>query len=180
MKKMKIALLMLLATVLVLPSCKKGENDPFISLKSRDAKITAKWKLTKIAYTSTSVTSGTSFTTTISYDGSVETYTSGTISGTATGTYEMTIEKDGKMSVSETYTSGGSTDVYTSTGTWEWLNSDQNKTVILLDGGNNLFQGGLWVIDRLSSKELVLTDVGNSNDNGDTNTWDKKYTFEKQ
>ena len=30
----------------VLTGCKKGENDPFLSLKSRDARITELWKLT--------------------------------------------------------------------------------------------------------------------------------------
>ena len=48
MKNLKIALFVVLAATFILPSCKKGENDPFISLKSRDARITAKWKLTKI------------------------------------------------------------------------------------------------------------------------------------
>lgn len=181
MKKVKIGILMLLAVILALPACKKGENDPFLSLKSRDGRITAKWKLTKIEYTETWV-SGTTIIQTVAYDGSIATMTyTGWPSQSATGTYEMDIIKDGTMTWNETYTpSGGSADVQNSTGTWEWLDSYKNKTVILLAGGNNLFTGGEWVIDKLSSKELVLISVGSSNDNGDTDTWDMKYTFTKQ
>lgn len=181
MKKVKFALLMLMAAILILPACKKGENDPFISLKSRDAKVTAIWKLTKIANTRTQVQSGNTSTTTYTFDGSSLIVTSSPGGSTTyTGSYEMEIIKDGTMTWNETYSFGGSTDVQSSTGTWQWMNSDKNKSVIILAGGNYFFTGGLWQIDRLASKELVLSNVGNDNDNGDTSTWDYKYTFEKQ
>nr|MBP8042586.1 hypothetical protein [Bacteroidales bacterium] len=92
----------------------------------------------------------------------------------------MTIEKWGKMSWSETYTVGGNTDVQTATGYWEWVDSDKNKSYVILEGGDHLFTGGLCRIDRLASKELVIIDEGNANDNGDTDVWSYKYTFEKQ
>lgn len=182
MKKAKIGILFLLAVVFALPACKKGANDPFISLKSRDARITAKWKLTNITKTETQVVSGITITETYAYDGSNMTHTvTGSSSNSATGTFEMEIIKDGTMTWSSTYTpSGGSADVQSSTGEWQWLDSDKDKSVILLSGGGSLFGGGLWMIDKLASKELVLKNVGNSTDNGDTDNWDFAYTFEKQ
>jgi hypothetical protein len=46
MKNFKIALFVVLAAAFVLPSCKKGENDPFLSLHSRKARVVGEWKLT--------------------------------------------------------------------------------------------------------------------------------------
>jgi len=46
---MKKTLLILTCAVLLaggLTSCKKGENDPFLSLRSRKARVTGKWNLT--------------------------------------------------------------------------------------------------------------------------------------
>lgn len=180
MKKVKFAVLMLLLAVFVLPACKKGENDPFITLKSRDARITAIWKLTGINYTETQV-SGSTITQTATYDGTTFISTHSVYgSSTATGTYETEILKDGTLTWDETYTFGGSTDVQSSTGTWQWLDSDKNKSVLILDGGDHFFTGGTWIIDRLAGKELILKGSGNSNDNGDTDTWEVTYTFTKQ
>lgn len=180
---MKRFLLVLLVAIIAIPafqSCKKGENDPALSLVSRNARITAEWKLTGIEATRTRVAGGNTVVTTLSYDGSILTMTQGGVSVTATGSYTMTIEKWGKMSWSETYTVGGNTDVQTATGYWEWVDSDKNKSYVILEGGDHLFTGGLCRIDRLASKELVIIDEGNANDNGDTDVWSYKYTFEKQ
>ncbi|NVO02507.1 MAG: hypothetical protein HXX09_07360 [Bacteroidetes bacterium] len=189
MKNLKSYLLVLLVALMVMPvfnGCKKGENDPGFSLRTRDNRITAKWTLTKIEGTQTDVTvAGISVTTTrtTTYDGTTKIVTStsslgGSSTSTGTGTYVMEILQDGQMTWSETYTSGGSSaDVQTSSGTWEWLDSDNNKSVVLLDGGNHLFSGGIWRIDRLAHDELVVFDKGDSNDNGSTSNWDYKYTF---
>ena len=180
MKRLLLILLVAAFSIPTFQSCKKGANDPAISFKSRDARLTATWKLTKIASTSTYYSGSNQIIRTLAYDGTTITETvTGYPTTTASGTYEMTIEKNGVMSWQETYASaGGSVDVQTSTGRWEWLNTDKNKTVVLLDGGYNIFEGGICVIDRLATKELVIRDEGNSNDNGDLETWDITYTFE--
>jgi hypothetical protein len=183
MKKL-FSILMIAALVTPLfQSCKKGANDPAISFKSRDARITAKWKLTKIDASDITVTSGVTNSVINSYDGTTLTTTS-TSSGseTSTGTYEMEIDKMGVMSWNETYTATGSStpDVRSGTGTWEWLDSDKNKSVVDLVGGAHFFSNGLYNIDRLATKELVVFQSGNENNNGDTRTWNYKFTFEKE
>lgn len=52
---MKKSILMLAAGALLLatPSCKKGENDPFLSLSSRTGRISGEWKLVSADYTTT-------------------------------------------------------------------------------------------------------------------------------
>ncbi|HNW99159.1 MAG TPA: hypothetical protein PKK00_12185 [Bacteroidales bacterium] len=95
MKKVKIALLMLLAAVIILPSCKKGENDPFLSLKTRKARITGEWELKE--GTITGVNSGTTWTRT--FNGTTCTLTSGSFNSTAPYTQKITIVKDGTYKI---------------------------------------------------------------------------------
>lgn len=39
------SLLLLMAAVTIIPSCKKGEDDPFISFRSRKARVAGEWKI---------------------------------------------------------------------------------------------------------------------------------------
>ncbi|PCH66351.1 MAG: hypothetical protein COC01_08245 [Bacteroidetes bacterium] len=80
---MKRFSILLLAVIFCLPfsGCKKGEEDPGISFKSRDGRVKGIWKLTKITETSTDVdkttvvflgvssSSVTTTTITVDYDG---------------------------------------------------------------------------------------------------------------
>ncbi|MBD78400.1 MAG: hypothetical protein CL840_05740 [Crocinitomicaceae bacterium] len=43
-------LLLILAVVAALSACKKGENDPFISLKTRKGRLSGDWKVTHAVY----------------------------------------------------------------------------------------------------------------------------------
>lgn len=45
MKFSKTLLLLVLASFLIFPSCKKGENDPFLSLRSRKNRLSGEWVL---------------------------------------------------------------------------------------------------------------------------------------
>jgi len=178
-------------------SCKKGDNDPSISLKSRDARITAKWKLTKIEGTDITLSSGITQTTAVSFDGSVRTVVT-TITGFPivippttskdTVAFDMTIEKKSKMSWTETFTtaSPATVDAQSGTGTWQWVDSDKDKSFVTICGPNNggsadLIKGGVYKIDRLASKELVLIVESSTNENGtNTTSTSYKYTFEAQ
>jgi hypothetical protein len=227
-------------------SCKKGEDDPAISLRSRDARLIGEWKLTKydskrdvrVASTNTNV-NGISRTETLSiteaFDGSVQTttvaYQDAELGGatksdntTSRSNYslEMDILKDGTCKITttqnpisvstvrvpakprpngalalpsyglfgvytwtnsfydETYNYASSTNKDETTGYWHWLNSNKNKTIVLIDGL------GMFNVRQLKNKEIVLelisddtnsgTDVGKTSDgfNKSTATW----TFE--
>lgn len=82
--------------------CKKGEDDPFISFRSRKARVAGEWKLTKGTSTGISTSHGTNPTTTSYTENYTEsTYSYFSNSGSQTGTHSFAIEfkKDG------TYTS---------------------------------------------------------------------------
>lgn len=108
----------MLATVFV--GCKKGENDPALSLLSRKARLTGVWNLESANYT---VKNGNDNVSIFTYDGATslmtEDYDYYGIDGTDTYTYSrvLTIGKDDTFSDLET-TIDGNTTTSTKTGYW--------------------------------------------------------------
>ena len=177
--KKSIALLgmaLLVFTSVLITGCKKGEDDPFISLKSRDARITAKWKLTKAEGTSTNTFAGTTYTTTSNFNGTVYTitYSSGDVDSYSYA-LEMEILKGGEMTSSETEDG----EITTAKDIWFWTNNTSDKTGIYLGS----IDGGIFNVQGLSSKELILT-INSENTqivDGQTSTSKSSttWTFEK-
>lgn len=172
MKKTILFVFTVIAVMLTFNGCKKGENDPFLSLKSRNARITATWKLSKQEYKKivTHKTGGTTVikTTTRNFDGSLMTVT--TSIGTTSNPYswEITIEKDGTYSMTK-IEAGYKTE---QTGNWWWLDDKNNKARIVFDIDNESYK-----IDQLKSKELILTqDYTDKDTNSDGDFYETKVT----
>lgn len=146
-QKIKFAAVAILSLAL-LAACKKGENDPFLSLKSRNARITGTWKLTSQSTTQTDVNNGVSDVYRTTYDGTNLTITDDQ-GGTNTISYSQSIEikKDGTYKM--TRIEDGNTQEFQ--GNWWWLNSKKKKVRIAFDD-----DWGSFYIDRLKNKELVL------------------------
>ncbi|MFO0494149.1 MAG: hypothetical protein ACK50Y_01340 [Flavobacteriia bacterium] len=169
-----IALGLIIGSV-TLTGCKKGENDPFLSLKSRDARITANWKLVKVESSDVSTDPTGTDTYTNTYDG---TTMSSAYNGTTYSTYSYSLSveilKDGTY-VSTEVVDG---DTETVNGRWVWMNAAKNKTMISLD---NL---GTFEVNGLKSKELMLKvyskDVAVSGGATTTDESTATWTFEKQ
>ena len=177
--------------------CKKGDQDPFLSLRSRDSRLIKTWKLTKLEGTVINSTQWpTDSTTTTNYSFNGTTYktvttttgTSGTNTVDYTGSYSMEIKEDGSVEVEETITAEASSTTITRTskGSWVWVSGDKKKDhlSISLLSSLVLFRGGLVYVTRLSSKELVLkVSSSNSNTTGSySNSFssDFTYSFEKK
>jgi hypothetical protein len=167
--------------------CKKGENDPFLSLKSRKARISGEWKLTSGTLTSSSTNNGISnssttvFTeTTSTSDGTTDLYTE-TMTIDKDGTYEVAIVIDGFA--------------YTVRGIWFFAGKIKDldlkkKEAIVLSGQqytesgysatyNGLYGGEVLIIDQLKSKEIIFKgsfSYTNGNDYSSTNTYDRTFT----
>jgi hypothetical protein len=150
---LKLALIAILSLGF-LAACKKGENDPFLSLKTRNARITGTWKLTSQETSETYTSDGETDVYSTSYNGTtLNTTESGvtnsvpysqTIEINNDGTYKMTIIEDGVTNERQ--------------GNWWWLNSKKKKVRIAFDD-----DWGSFYIDQLKNKELVLTiDESNS------------------
>jgi len=141
-------------TLFVVQSCKKGEDDPFLSLKTRDARIEGEWVLKSQDVTESDTYSydGISETESINvkYDGAIATETYVDDLGTDISTYSYTkkteIFKDGSYKTVETEDGSMST----SSGNWWWLNDSKKKTRIAFDDDAESFD-----IQMLKSNEMT-------------------------
>jgi hypothetical protein len=180
MKRTIRIFMVLVVVALALPSlnsCKKGENDPFLSLKSRDSRITGEWKLTKAERTVIEPNFGGSgnVTTVVTFNGTTKTTTS---TGQTTPTsinysLNITLEKNGIAKIIEI----AATTTSQATSTWFWLETAKSKMWININGSE-------YQVDQLKNKELVLiqktettiTSGSTIRTTSDTET----LTFEKQ
>ena len=169
--------------------CKKGENDPFLSLKSRTARISGEWKLSEGTITETYGGGGATTT-------DVTTYTSSTVSqggSTTSYTETMTIEKDGTFKIE--YVEGGVP--YSVTGNWFFsgkikdLDLKKKEAIIFSElvytnpGGTSTYTGlygdQILLLDQLKSKELIFKGmVTYSDSDGSSASYEYDRTFEKQ
>jgi hypothetical protein len=95
MKKAKIALLALVATVFILPACKKGPDDPFLTIRGRKDRLCQTWTLS--SGSTTEISGGT--TTIDTYTSSIITETSGGATGSAPHTETLTFNTDGSYEI---------------------------------------------------------------------------------
>lgn len=103
-------------------SCKKGDNDPFLSLKSRKGRLSGDWSVSNFSTTTKHTNnSGVTTTTDSEFDGTTLTktvsYSDNTPSSTSTYTfsdYSYTFNKDNtyKMTEAYTYTESDTTTVF--------------------------------------------------------------------
>ncbi|MEI6766094.1 MAG: hypothetical protein WCM76_10655 [Bacteroidota bacterium] len=194
MKNISKFVLVLLIAACAMPafqSCKKGDNDPGISFKSRKSRLVGEWNVTKGKLTQTSGGS----VATMTYDGSSYSVTSGGTTTTGTYTFEYSILKDGKYTSKETRTVAGATTSYSYEGFWYFLDANKNlqaknkervafqctkytytsgtTTTIQTYTGDNPDE---YYLDELKGKEMIwkrsLSATG-----GSTTTIDYEYTL---
>jgi len=172
-RKIIIAIISIAVMLPALQSCKKGENDPGISLKSRSARLAGEWNVES----ATVVNTNSGGTTTITYKGSTitTTYSDGTPGNSGTFTWTYAFDKDGTYEEFYSTTYGGTTESEASEGNWNWAGANKEaevkaKEMLLLhetkstytsSGGTDIYTyEGLsyngWMIDKLSSKEIVM------------------------
>lgn len=152
MKTKILLILFAITSTIVFDSClKKGEDDPFLSLKSRKARVAGDWEVVSFKYTDTytSTSNPTSnYIDTYTMNGStytsVSTYPNNpTLNSTDNGTrtWKWTFEKDGKFE--NTDTEDGQTT--TTKGTWNFtagVGELKNKSQITTYDQSYAYTGG--------------------------------------
>ncbi|MBI1307933.1 MAG: hypothetical protein GC181_15120 [Bacteroidetes bacterium] len=147
---------------------KKGEDDPFISLRSRDSRLKGEYDLTGVSIkTDTKNTSGTTTTestTESSYSGGVETTTKTNVKTPTTRKYNMSlmIDKDGTITLTweDFNTKGESNGVKTIQGNWVWESTAKHKSGITLaipGDPSGLGLTNTWNVQELKNKEVIFT-----------------------
>lgn len=198
----KILSLSTFTMLLLFSECKKGPDDPLISLRTRKARVVGDWKLSSGTDTyEESSSGGHEGKNTTTYDGSTYTTVSETTYGTnssqdtETGTFvlKMSFKKDGKFEMEETRDGI----VSITKGTWNFtgkIGKSKNKEQIVLhytssvDPSNSNNSSGnttdkLFNIKELRNKKMVLVseqgneDIQASGNNPTTNTSSSKTEY---
>jgi hypothetical protein len=186
MKTKLITGILALAMVIPFTGCmKKGEDDPFMSFRSRKSRAAGEWKLTSYTLTSTDP-SGVS---TINSNGSTYTYTDPITTATGSWTQDITLEKDGTYKMNLIV--DGNSEI--SEGTWNFttgVGDLKNKSQITIysqkdiSGGNTATWTGNYVdiaydLLELRNKKMVWHNkVTYTNSSGATYTDDETYVWE--
>ncbi len=193
--KNSISMLLIVTVISVTFSgCKKGEDDPFLSLRSRKARVVGDWKVISYKYTDVSVspTLGTTTYTTV-MNGSTYTTTqtdvSGTTTSTGTWTSEYKFDKKGEF----TWTDNRDADLYSVSGTWNFTSGVgelKNKSQLTLygqsitGGGNSSTYTGNYVdiaydIQELRNKKMVwVMKISNTESSGSSYTSEEEIVLE--
>lgn len=164
------------ALLLATPSCKKGENDPFLSLSSRKSRVAGEWDVTNWVYNSKNTESNGDYQTTAeTMSGSVITTTQSsfdqssgtTTTSTSTTTLNdasFTFEKDGTFS-----RTWNTTRVEVTTTDWFGVTVTDTETTVQTNTvtGNWSFVGK--VKDEYKNKERIVMNVT-------SNSWTNEWT----
>ncbi|MFN6946327.1 MAG: hypothetical protein ACK4ND_15365 [Cytophagaceae bacterium] len=149
-----LSLTLMTALIFCFTACKKGDDDPAISLRSRDARITGEWKLTQAEIMHTVEWDGIKVSYHNSFSGSIMTssYSVNGISETAFSTFSMnlTLDKGGKMKT-QSITDG---DISEETGYWSWINTTKNKTGISISEDFGSYE----VLELRNSKMVLISE----------------------
>ncbi len=187
----KYFLFAIIATTLIpFSSCKKGANDPFLSLSSRKGRLEGTWKLTAQTYKSSEVQGNTTTTKEYTYDGANMTIVTTMKIGNAAevkNTFKYSYTESITFTKENTYVKteveSGATTI--TDGSWAFLGKDKGadlkkKEAIVMHStkttmGSAVSKSGKTenpetkVLDKLTKSEMVVT-INELNDQGATNT----------
>jgi len=168
----KLLILTLLGLSILTSSCRKGEDDPFLSFRSRNARLSGEWKLVEASKRYEEKVDLKIIATTFELHGntmkaiqsqvgrpnlSMEFNYSERIEFDKDGTYDYSIREDGNN--------------YFSKGNWMWVHENEqedieDKEAVILtvtEDNDGLTYSGktnppreIWVFKKLSNKELIV------------------------
>ena len=168
-------------------SCKKGEEDPFLSLKSRKARLVGEWKLVS----GTEVTNSNEIVKQTTYTGSTATETVGPLQETYIYVETLTFGKNYEYKM-ELLDDG---DICKYEGFWAFMKGyDEiaNKECVVVRIGKVLEAGNFTELTgemmypevfrflKLSSKEVVIESEGTFVYAGNTYSYTSTKTYEKK
>lgn len=198
MKRVFLIISALILLLSVFNSCKKGEDDPFLSLRTRTQRLTGTWTLKSADYTKTEKM-GSWYTAKYHYiyDGSKynkEISYNDTLNNVETYNYSEEIEFKKNGTYSKNYSNNG--DNFTEEGMWTWIMKNKeselkDKEAILITitkeidtSGTETYSGvsnypdDMMVFKKLSNKEFVIHfDYSHSNEDGEIASYTGTMTY---
>jgi hypothetical protein len=144
MKKVSLLFLFILPVLAgsVFTGCKKYEDGPALSLRTKKARVSNTWRIEQVFETASG---GSKVDKTDDYR-------------TYYVNYVMNITKEGNYTIS--YRPLNISD-YNEAGAWEF-GADKNNLIFINSNGNSSTIGNVWEIHRLKEKELWMSTYGNN------------------
>ena len=199
MKNKSKLLLFIMLVSIIFASCKKGEDDPFLSLRTRTNRLAGDWELTGLNITYNEISSSYNHTSYTTFSNglfiSTEDYGTYTETDTMKINYNFKIEKSGFFT--QTYSSDS--DSGYREGNWMWLNKNKeldlkNKEAFIISvtkeisdnytdnySGKYIIPDNIYVLKKLTYEEIVfLIEDTQVNKNGNTYIESGTLTFKRK
>ncbi len=156
-----LTLIILAGTTFTFSGCAKGENDPFFTLHSRDARLTQKWKL--VSFNGTRVQTIDSVETNVEYtfDGTNLYTTTNGVTTSVNYIFTMEIKANGEVFSQEFQNNASNVTEPISqsskTSFWYWGDDDKTKTAVYLDLTGLYSDILVYDIPRLAWNDMTLS-----------------------
>ncbi len=156
-----ISFILLAASAIIFSGCKRGEDDPFLSLHSRDARLTQKWILTSMSGTivNTFTDPDSIINVEYTYDGTNIYITTNDSTVSFAYIFNMEIKNNGEVFSEEFFNiieTDNPAQISSKTSFWYWGNETRNKTVVNLDLTGILADYPTYDIPRLAWNDMTL------------------------
>ena len=175
---MKNVLIYILVFCMLIPfnACKKGSDDPFISLRSRNQRLIGKWKIIESIRIKDRIEvynyglSGDNFTDKWNFKDNIGTldrlYFHERDTLPFEGESSIEFNSDGTLLYKERYIVSTYEDDLTTDGNWTWRQTAKSKYSLEITdipglGFGNIFEGGILNLQRLSHGEITLESTTN-------------------
>ncbi len=139
---------------------RKGEEDPFFSIHTRDARMAQNWQLTKLTGTVVNTTNGLTTNINYNFDGTNIFITTNGNTVSYGYAFEMNISDNGTVISKETFTDPANPNVVYNTSSktsyWFWANDVKNKTTVNLDLTGTFQPYPAYDIPRLAWNDMAL------------------------
>ncbi len=161
MKKLRsiTTIIVLAVAAFAISSCKKGENDPFLTFHSRDARLTQNWKLVSFNGTSVETLNGEDINVEYTFDGTNLYTTINGVTSSAAYAFTMEVKADGEVFSSESYNNidnGDPLSQSSKTSFWYWGDDDKNKTAVYMDLTGLFADVLVYDIPRLAYNDMTF------------------------
>ena len=153
-------MIVLLSSTAFISGCARGENDPWLTFHTRDARITQPWVLKAVSGTVVETVGGSTTNIDYEYDGTNLYVTTNGVTVSFAYVFNMEVKNNGEVFSEEflnEVATGNPVQQSSKTSYWYWGNDDQNKTSIVLDL-TGYFAGYIsYDIPRLAWNDMSLT-----------------------
>lgn len=162
MKKLNSFLMMivLLSSTAFFSGCARGEDDPWFTIHSRDARITQPWILTSLSGTIVETVDGNITNIDYEYDGTNLYVTTNGTTVSYAYVFDMQIKDNGEVFSEEFINdieSGDPVQQSSKSSYWYWGNDDKNKTSVVLDLTGYFADYVSFDIPRLAWNDMSLS-----------------------